>query len=82
MKREIKLNSRGGIDNRLVQVKGEPLKYELKTEFNYRVGFTGTEPREYTFIDPDGGPFISVGSEIDGHKVKTIHEKGIIEFES
>ncbi len=82
MKHEIKLKSRGGINNRLVQVEGEPLKYELKTEFNYRVGFTDTEPKEYTFIDPAGGPFITVGSEIEGHKVKTIHGKGIIEFES
>ena len=82
MKHEIKLNSRGRIDNRLVQVEGEPMKYELKTEFYYRVGFTDTESRECTFIDPAGGPFITVGSELDGHKVKAIHENGIIEFES
>lgn len=82
MKHEIKLNSRGGIDNKLVQVEGEPMKYELKTEFYYRVGFTDTKSRECTFIDPAGGPFITVGSEIDGYKVKAIHEKGIIEFES
>lgn len=82
MKPEIQLNSRGNIDNRLVQVEGEPLKYQLKTEFNYRVGFRDENIDECTFIDPAGGPFITVGSEIDGHIVKAIHKSGIIEFES
>lgn len=82
MKPEIRLDSRGNIDNRLVQVEGEPLKYQLKTEFNYRVGFRDENIDECTFIDPAGGPFITVGSEIDGHTVKAIHESGIIEFES
>ena len=43
MRPEIKLESRGGIDNRLVQVKGESLKFELKTEYNYRVGLKDNE---------------------------------------
>lgn len=81
MKPEIQLYSRGNIDNRLVRVGGEDsTKYELKTSLNYRVGFT--EDNEYTFIDPAGGPFIAVGSEIEGHKVKAIHKGAIIEFES
>ena len=80
MKPEIQLNSRYGIDNRLVQVEGEPLKYKLKTDLNYRVGFN--DNKEYTFIDPAGGPFITIGSVIEGHKVKAIYENGVIEFES
>lgn len=82
MKPEIQLNSRGGIDNRLVQVEGEPLKFELKTDYNYRVGIIDKNSGEYSFIDPAGGPFITVGSEIEGHKVKAIHKGGIVEFES
>ncbi len=81
MKPEIKLNSRGNIDNRLVQVEGEPLKFKLKTNYNYRVGFKDDNMEEYTFIDPAGGPFITIGSEIEGHKVKAIHKDCIIEFE-
>lgn len=81
MKTEIKFKSRGGINNKLVQLKDEPLKFQLKTDFPYRVGFDRTKD-EYTFIDPAGGPFIEVGSEIDGHKVKAIHKGAIIEFES
>ena len=82
MKPEIQLNSRGDIDNRLVQVEGEPLKFELKTDYNYRVGIIDKNLEEYSFIDPAGGPFITVGSEIEGHKVKAIHKCGIVEFES
>lgn len=81
MKTEIQLNSRYNMDNRLVQVEGEPLKFELKTDYNYRVGIIEENPEEYSFIDPAGGPFITVGSEIESHKVKAIHKGGIIEFE-
>ena len=82
MKPEIQLKSRGGLDNRLVQVEEEPLKFKLETNYPYRVGFKDDNIKEYTFIDPAGGPFIAVGSEVDGHKVKSILEGGIIEFES
>lgn len=81
MKSEIKLNSRGNIDNRLIQIEGKPLKFKLETPFNYRIGFENDNIEECTFIDPAGGPFIKVGSEIDGHKVKSIHGNGTIEFE-
>ena len=82
MKPEIQLNSRGGIDNRLVQVEGEPLKFELRTNYNYRVGIIDKNSEEYSFIDPAGGPFITVGSEIEGHEVKAIYKDGTIEFKS
>lgn len=81
MKSEIQLNSRYGLDNRLIQVDGDPLKFKLKASHYYRVGFKDENMEEYTFIDPAGGPFITIGSEIDGHKVKAIHKDGIIEFE-
>ena len=82
MKPEIQLNSRGGIDNRLVQVEGEPLKFELRTNYNYRVGIIDKNSEEYSFIDLAGGPFITVGSEIEGHEVKAIYKDGTIEFKS
>ena len=82
MKPEIQLNSRGGIDNKLVQMEDNPLRFKLKTEFNYRIGFKDDSKKECTFIDPSGGPFITVGSEIEGYIVKAIYRGGIIEFES
>lgn len=82
MKPEIQLNSRGGLDNRLVQVEGEPMKFELRTDYNYRVGIIDKNSEEYSFIDPAGGPFITVGSEIEGHEAKAIYKDGTIEFKS
>lgn len=83
MKPEIKLESRDGEDNRLIRIGGEDsLMFKLNTEFNYRVGTITDNPYKYSFIDPSGGPFIRIGSIIEGHVVKAIHEGGIIEFES
>jgi hypothetical protein len=83
MKPEILLNSRYGEDNRLIREGSEgSLRYKLQTRFNYRAGIIEDNPDEYSFIDPSGGPYITIGSEIDGHIVKSIHKGGIIEFES
>lgn len=82
MKPEIQLESRDGLDNRLVQVEREPLKFKLETDYNYRVGFKDDNMEECTFIDPASGPFITIGSEIEGYKVKAIYRNGIVEFES
>lgn len=81
---EIQLESRGNIDNRLVRVGDETSnQYRLDTKFNYRVGFEGNpDDGNYIFIDPAGGPFMAIGSEIKGHKIKAIRNGGIIEFES
>lgn len=84
MKPEIKLYNRYGEDTKLVRIGDEDsLKFELKTECeHWRVGLIEDNPDEYSFIDPSGGPFITVGGEIEGHTVKSIHKGGIIEFES
>lgn len=84
MNSEIKLNSRGGVNNKLIRIGEEDsMKFKLKTQYNYRIGFNDNgDTRKIAFIDPAGGPFITVGSKIDGHIVKAIYEEGIIEFES
>ena len=82
MKTEIQLKSRDNLNNKLVQVEGEPLKFKLKTDYSYRIGFKDDNMEECTFIDPAGGPFIAVGDEVDGHKVKAIYNDGVVEFES
>lgn len=81
MAKEIKLESRGNLNNRLVQVDNSPNKYQLITDYNYRAGLIEGNTEEYSFIDPAGGPFISVGSTLLGKKVKAIYKGGIIEFE-
>lgn len=75
--KEIKLQSRDNIDNRLIHIEGN--KYQLKTPYNYRVGFN-KDFDDITFIDPAGGPFITIGTEIEGMKVKGLYSKGIVEF--
>lgn len=81
MKDEIILDSRYGVKNKLVRIEEDSLKYKLETPYNYRIGYD-KNPETPTFIDPSGGPFITVGTEIDGHIVKALYEGCIIEFES
>lgn len=78
MEKEIKLKSRGNLDNKLVHIEGN--KYQLETKFSYRTGYKD-DVNEPTFIDPAGGPFMTVGTEINGRKIKALHPKAIIEFE-
>lgn len=84
MKEVIKLNSRYKEDNRLIRIGNDSsLKYQLETELDtWRYGIIEDNPDEYSFIDPSGGPFITIGTEIEGHIVKSIHKGGIVEFES
>lgn len=84
MKEVIKLNSRYRENNGLVRIGDDSsLKYQLITELDtWRCGIIEDNPDEYSFIDPSGGPFITKGTEIEGHTVKAIHKGGIIEFES
>lgn len=76
---EIRLKSRyAHSDNRLVHVKANI--WRLKTDYNYRL-IMYHDRSKIQAIDPEGGPMISVGTEIEGHIVKSISATGIIEFE-
>jgi len=82
----IKLYNRYGDDVHLEPISEN--KYILKCSGEHvRVGFDSDEDyknHNYSFIDPPGGPFISVGKEIDGMKVSKIgveDNEWIIEFE-
>lgn len=76
---EIKLKSRyAHSDNRLVHIEGN--KWKLKTDYNYRL-IMYKDGSNIHSIDPEGGPMLSIGSEIEGHIVKSISSNGIIEFE-
>lgn len=60
------------------------LKVDPKSTGTYRViGFDGENKigNLVYAIDPEGGPFIAVGSEIEGKIVKSITINGIIELE-
>lgn len=81
MKSEIKLESRGNLENILVQTENNPLRYKLRSEFCCRMGLNKDKPSEANFLDPAGGPFMTVGDIIDGHKIKAIYTDCTIEFE-
>lgn len=83
MGKEIRLYNRYHDDNRLVQIGDESSKiYKLVTESEYyRCGLIEGNPKELSFIDPAGGPFITKGTNISNNIVKTIYADGTIEFE-
>ena len=80
MKQEIKLGNRYRAVNKLVLIDEEKGKYKFvcsnPQDYEWlRIGLKegGTwEDNDFYFIDPSGGPFITVGSELDGQIVEKI----------
>ena len=59
----IKLHSRDGINNWLEH--HEDNTYILHSELDHiRCGYTDNSMKDIQFVDPPGGPFMSVGSEL------------------
>lgn len=88
MKDTINLRSRYNEVHKLVRIGDENSHlYQFKpSDGYYRVGYNDGSFDNYKFIDPSGGPFISIGMELPeaGKKVKAIsrNKNGItIEFE-
>lgn len=81
--KEIKLKSRYNRNNKLIQVSDK--EYKLEVEFPYiRYGIIEENESKYSFIDPEGGPSIELGSEIEGNivkEIKRINNDIIIKFE-
>lgn len=82
----IKLNARYGYKHTLNHITKNlwQLNFDPKSTGTYRlIGFDGenTIGNLVYAIDPEGGPFIAVGSEIDDKIVKSITINGIIELE-
>lgn len=82
----INLPARYGYIHRLVKIgdKKYRLEFDKKSTGTYRcIGFEGQSPMaEFIYaIDPEGGPFLVVGTEIEGNIIKSITSDGLIEFE-
>lgn len=59
-------------------------KYKLICGTCLRVGIINNNDNQYSFIDPSGGPMISIGSKLPVGTVKSIREESknfIIEVE-
>ena len=70
--KEINLYNRDGASLKMVSENGEDWHLEVDEKHEYilqymRVGFAGSDPEDKTieFIDPSGGPMISVGDKLD-----------------
>ena len=82
----INLNSRYGNKHKLEQISGNCWKLVLDPEGPqvYRcIGFENTDfsekpPIKLKAIDPDGGPFLSVGSIVENYIITDIMSNGII----
>lgn len=83
---EIHLSNRYGVNNKLVRSYDNPDKWYLvfgrNREADYcRIGLHEGErdwsKKDYSFIDPSGGPFISVGSKIKDMTVYKISEEKV-----
>ena len=88
-KEEIKelvlLNNRYGESNYLRKIEKNKYKYEGETDY-LRIGYKDDSKNEYQFIDPSGGPFLSIGSEVFGIKgklkdISLINDDFILTFE-
>jgi len=79
---KIKLLNRYGNNNYLEQIAGNCWKLVLDENNNYTrlIGFEGENKigSKVYAIDPEGGPFIFVGLQIDNYTVETIMSNGII----
>jgi hypothetical protein len=85
MENVIKLQARYGWKHKLEQISGDCWKLVLdpKGPQSYRcIGFEHTDfkqtPCKIYAIDPDGGPFLSVGSTIENYTIDSIMSNGII----
>ena len=69
MEKVIKLHSRSGNNNYLELIKDST--YALKVTYPYvRVGYLDGDRNSAKFIDPSGGPMITVGEVLEETKTK------------
>lgn len=86
MNKDIILNARYGYKHVLKYLKDNLwlINFDPKSSGTYRlIGFDGENkigPRVFA-LDPDGGPFMSIGSRIFNYRIKTIYRGGIFELE-
>lgn len=70
------LDNRYNNYNYLKKIGDKEYKYEGINNDYLRVGYDNKDKHKITFIDPEGGPFLSIGSEVFGieGKIAEINE--------
>lgn len=76
----IKLNARYGYTHSLEHIADNLwlFKSDPKSAGYFRL--IGDYPNNIKAFDPDGGPFLSVGSTVNGYTIKSITSSGIFEL--
>ena len=82
---EILLPARYGLTHKLVHDKDDlwHIEFDKKSTGTYRlISFKGQHGigNNVSALDPEGGPFLNVGSTINGYTVKSITINGIFEL--
>ena len=82
----IELGGRYGYNHKLKHIGGNYWRIELdpKSTGTYRViGYEGDYQigKNCKAFDPEGGPFLSVGSKIGDKTIKSIYTDGVFELE-
>lgn len=82
MKQEVLLRSRYGDTYRLERIgEKDSHLFSFKGNTDYlRIGIDNSRKGHYIFIDPPGGPFMSVDSKIDDYTIEDIWQdnEGIV----
>jgi len=83
MENEIILNARYGYKHKLKHICGTYWQFESdpKSYGTYRLIGDEHGMAHITALDPDGGPFMEVGSIIEGKVIKSISHNGVFELE-
>jgi hypothetical protein len=76
----IKLIARGGYIHTLEHIGNDLWQFvqDLKSGNTYRL--IGEYPDNIKALDPPGGPYMSVGDEIEGYTIKSIRKGGVFEL--
>ena len=82
----IELNARYGLKHYLKHIGNNlwQIEFDKKSTGTYRlIGFEGEHGIRYSVyaLDPEGGPFLTVGTKINDKTVKSITCNGIFELE-
>lgn len=85
IQRLVLLSNRYKEENYLRQIGDKEYKYEGDTEY-LRIGYSTEDKHKIEYIDPSGGPFLSVGSEVFGiegkiTEIKEVDKDFILKFE-
>ena len=69
------MKNRHGVDYHFEEI--SPGTYTIRGDLRYwrfggKDGTSGVDMADLGFVDPSGGPFLAVGGDIEGHRIRRI----------